>query len=125
MKQLIILTLLFLAVGCAPVQEIQQIPTPLENKTTTVEDIAKIAVEGNKVTIIACEGQPEVLSVAEGNTFTFQNTDPREHTIYIAKKQVTIPVEGTAEMKAEFYAGKGLYVYICDNRTDAGTILVR
>ena len=127
MKRYIVLALLLLIVSCAPVQETQQTttPTPAENKTTVIEDLAEKAVEGNKVILIACKGQPSVLSVATGSTFTFQNTDPREHTVYIAQKQVTIPVEGTAEIKAEFYAGKGPYVYICDNRTDAGTILVR
>jgi plastocyanin len=92
-------------------------------KKAHFELVAPLSIEADVLDISACLGDPLVLRVEGGTTFTVRNKDSKEHTIQISEKlQFTVSPGKTKEIKADFGFGRGVYGYGCDNSPSAAGI---
>ena len=77
--------------------------------------VAKNAKEGDKIIIKDCTANPIVLKVKLGSTFTVQNIGKTDIHFGFENERTLVKAGTSAEIKAQFSHGQGIYGYGCDD----------
>ncbi len=87
-------------------------------------DTSAVSV-ASTITINSCGSvSPQNVTVSDGATVAFDNTDKTEHVISIGGSSVTVPAGGAADLVAKLQYGPGTYGYTCDSQLTNNLIVL-